>query len=280
MDSGFKIFYFSLCLVIYYGRFVMFKNACVSVMVFLSVLLTIGMSIAESQKEMTVSAAISLKNALEEIGRVFESKHKGARVVFNFGASGSLRRQIEGGAPVDVFASASQEDMDGIEQKGMIMKDTRVNFAANTVVLVVPVGSKAKIKSFECLMSREIKRIAIGNPKTVPAGRYAQEVFKYYKVAETIKDKLIFAKNVRQVLDYVARGEVDAGIVYSTDAMARSKKVKVVAAASEASLKPVVYPIAVVKGSKNELLAKEFVALVVSREGKRILEKYGFRLSK
>lgn len=262
----------------------MFKNACVPVLVFLSVLLTAGISLAESQKEITVSVAISLKNAFEEIGKLYEAKNKGTKVVFNFGASGDLIRQIEGGAPVDVFASAAQKDMDSIEQKGMIMKDTRVNIAANTVVLVVPAGLKAKIKSFEGLMSglisKKINRIAVGNPKTVPAGRYAQEVFKYYKVAEAIKDKLVFAENVRQVLDYVARGEVDAGIVYSTDAMVRSKEVKIVATAPEASHKPVVYPVAVVKGSKNEASAKEFVALVVSREGKRILEKYGFRLIK
>lgn len=258
----------------------MFKNACVPVLVFLSVLLTAGISLAESQKEITVSVAISLKNAFEEIGKLYEAKNKGTKVVFNFGASGDLIRQIEGGAPVDVFASAAQKDMDSIEQKGMIMKDTRVNIAANTVVLVVPAGLKAKIKSFEGLTSGEINRIAVGNPKTVPAGRYAQEVFKYYKVAEAIKDKLVFAENVRQVLDYVARGEVDAGIVYSTDAMVRSKEVKIVATAPEASHKPVVYPVAVVKGSKNEASAKELVALVVSREGKRILEKYGFRLIK
>jgi molybdate transport system substrate-binding protein len=255
----------------------MFKNACVSVLVFLSVLLTAGISLAESQKEITVSVAISLKNAFEEIGRLYEDRNKGTMVVFNFGASGDLARQIKGGAPVDVFASAAQKDMDSIEQKGMIMKDTRVNIAANSVVLVVPAGSKAEIKSFEDLTSKKIKKIAIGDPRTVPAGRYAQEVFNYYKVAETIKDRLVFAGNVRQVRDYVARGEVDAGIVYSTDAMVRSKEVKIAAVAPEASHKPVVYSMAVVKGTKNEGVAKDFISLVISQEGKRILEKYGFK---
>lgn len=259
----------------------MFKNACASVLVFLSVLLTAGICLAESQKEITVSVAISLKNAFEEIGKLYEDRNKGTMVVFNFGASGDLSRQIEGGAPVDVFASAAQKDMDSIEQKGMIMKDTRVNIAANTVVLVVPAGSKAKIKSFEGLKSGlksgKINSIAVGNPMTVPAGRYAQEVFKYYKFAEAIKDRLVFAENVRQVLDYVARGEVDAGVVYSTDAVIRSREVKIVATAPEASHKPVIYPIAVVKGSKNERAAKDFISLVISQEGKRILGKYGFK---
>jgi molybdate transport system substrate-binding protein len=159
----------------------------------------------------------------------------------------------------------------------MVIKDTRVNFAANSVVLIVPAESKAEIKSFEGLVSKDIKRIAIGNPKTVPAGRYAREVLNYYKVAEAIKDRLIFAENVRQVLDYVARGEVDAGIVYLTDAMVRPKEVKIAATAGEASHSPVVYPIAVVKGTGNEVLAKEFISFVTSPEGKKILEKYGFK---
>jgi molybdate transport system substrate-binding protein len=249
----------------------------VLVMVFLFVLLTAGISLAESQRKITVSAAASLKDVFEEIGRLYEDRNKGANVIFNFASSGALRRQIEVGAPVDVFASASKKDMDIIDQKGMVIKDTRVDIATNNVVLIVPVESKAEIKSFEDLMSKNIKRIAIGNPKTVPAGRYAHEVLNYYKVAEVIKDRLIFAENVRQVLDYVARKEVDAGIVYLTDAMVRPKKVKIAATAGEASHSPVVYPIAVVKGTRNESLAKEFISLVTSSEGKMILEKYGFK---
>jgi len=256
---------------------VMFKNACVLVLVFLSVLLTAGISLAESQKKITVSAAMSLKNAFEEIGKFYEDRHKGTKIVFNFGSSGTLRRQIEGGAPVDVFASASQKDMDIIEQKGMIMKDTRLDIATNTVVLIVPAESKKEIKSFEDLVSKNIKRITIGNPKTVPIGQYAHEVLKHYRIAENIKDRLIFAENVRQALDYVARGEVDAGIVYLTDAMVRTKAVKIAATAPETSHKPVVYPMAVMKGSKNEKSAKLFIDLVVSDKGKKILEKYGFK---
>ncbi len=259
----------------------MFKNVCVSVLVFLSVLLITGISLAEPPKEITVSAAMSLKDAFEEIGRLYEAKNKatnkGANIIFNFASSGALRRQIEVGAPVNVFASASQKDMDIIEQKGMVIKDTRVNFAANSIVLIVPAESKAEIKSFKDLISKNIKRIAIGNPNTVPAGRYVQEVLNYYKVAEAIKDRLIFAENVRQVLDYVAREEVDAGIIYLTDAMVRPKEVKIAATAGEASHSPAVYPIAVVKGTRNEILAKEFISLVTSPEGKKILEKYGFK---
>ncbi|MBF0560016.1 MAG: molybdate ABC transporter substrate-binding protein [Nitrospirae bacterium] len=234
-------------------------------------------ALAEPPKELTVSAAISLKNAFEEIGRIYEARNRGTKVVFNFGASGDLMRQIEGGAPVDVFASAAQKDMDDADKKGLIRPGSRVNFSANSVVLTVPVGTKIEITSFEDLKSANIKKIAVGNPKTVPAGRYAEDVFSYYKITDTIKDKLIYTENVRQVLDYVARGEVDAGVVYSTDAKVRAKEVKIAATAPEASHKPVVYPIAVVKATGNVKTADEFILLVVSPDGKAILEKYGFK---
>ncbi|HET6515516.1 MAG TPA: molybdate ABC transporter substrate-binding protein [Thermodesulfovibrionales bacterium] len=234
-------------------------------------------AVAERTREITVSAAISLKKAFEEIGRLYESKHKGLRVSFNFGASGDLMRQIEGGAPVDVFASAAQKDMDEAEKKGLILSGSRADFAANAVVLVAPATAKMPIKSFEDLKTDSIKKIAVGNSKTVPAGRYAEEVFHYYRIFDTIKDRLILTENVRQALDYVARGEVDAGVVYATDAMTRPKEVSIVATAPEESHKPVVYPIAVVKDTRNEAAAKDFIALVLSPEGQKILEKYGFK---
>jgi len=231
---------------------------------------------AGSPKDITVSAAISLKNAFEETGRLYEAQN-GTKCIFNFGASGDLLKQIVGGAPVDVFASAAQKNMDDADKPGLIVAGTRADFAANRVVLIVPAGTKTSLKSFEGLSAAGIKKIAVGNPKTVPAGRYAEEVFNSFQILASIKDKLIYAENVRQVLDYVARGEVDAGVVYATDAAVRSKDVKIIAAAPEASHKPVVYPIAVVKGTKSEADAKVFIALVLSPEGKKILQKHGFK---
>ena len=192
-------------------------------------------------------------------------------------ASGDLAKQIVGGAPVDVFASAAQKDMDDIDKQGLIVAGTRADFAANSVVLIVPAGTKTSLKSFEGLKAAEIGKIAVGNPKTVPAGRYAEEVFGFYRMLSSIKDKLIYAENVRQVLDYVVRDEVDAGVVYATDAAVGSKEIRIIAAAPEASHKPVVYPIAVVKGTKSEADAKAFISLVLSPEGKKILQKYGFK---
>lgn len=235
---------------------------------------------AGQPKEIIVSAAASLKNAFEEIGKLYEAKNKGTTVLFNFGASGDLMRQIEGGAPVDVFAAAAQKDMDALEQKGHVTPGSRIDFAANTVVLIVPSNAKAPIKSFEDLKTGRIKKIAVGNPRTAPAGRYAEEVFTYYKILDAIKDKFIFTENVRQVLDYVARGEVDAGVVYSTDAMTRTKEVRIAATAPEQSHKPVVYPVAVVKGTKKEGPAKAFISLVTAAKGKKVLEKHGFKVVK
>src|SRR5208337_4468392 len=236
-----------------------------------------SLAFAESPKEITVSAAISLKNAFEEIGKVYQAENRGSKVLFNFGASGDLMQQIAGGAPVDVFASAAQKDMNDAEARGLLSPGTRTNFAANTVVLIVPRSTRVPIKSFGDLQSENVKKIAIGDPRTVPAGRYAEDVLTYYKMTAGIKDKLIFTENVRQVLDYMARGEVDAGVVYSTDAMIRINEVAIAATAPETSHKPVVYPIAVVKTSQNAELAKAFIALVTSPEGERILAKYGFK---
>jgi len=231
---------------------------------------------AQPPHEITISAAISLKNAFEDIAMVFQERNAGAKLLFNFGASGDLARQIEAGAPVDVFASAAQKDMDDIDRKGLVASNSRKNFAGNAVVLIKPANSNIPINSLEDLRRREVGKIAIGNPKTVPAGRYAEEALRHFNLWEGLKEKLVFAENVRQVLDYVARGEVDAGLVYSTDAMVRSKEVKVVMKLPEGSHQPVIYPIGVVKGTKEESLSRAFVDLVLSAEGQKILSQYGF----
>lgn len=256
------------------------KKSVSGVIAALLLFMTTGTVLAVAQQEVTVSAAISLKNAFEEIGKIFESQNKDVKVAFNFGASGDLMAQIKGGAPVDAFASAALKDMDALDNDGLVIKDTRANFVSNSVVLVKPASSKAAIASFEDLKKPEVKKIAVGNPKTVPAGRYADDVFHSLKLSDSIKDKLILAENVRQVLDYVARNEVDAGVVYSTDAKTRPQDVTVVSAAPEGSHMPILYPIAVVKGVKNEKVARAFVSFVRSEEGKKILERYGFKAVK
>ncbi len=244
---------------------------------FIFILFTLVLALPVRAQEITVSAAISLKEAFAELGKGFEAGQKGTRVQFNFGASGDLVRQIVGGAPVDVFASAGLKEMDELDRKGLTAPGTRVNFAGNTVVLAIPTASTLRLEAFSDLTRKEVKKIAIGNPRTVPAGRYAEQVLRGLQLWETLKDKLVFAENVRQVLDYVVRGEVDAGLVYATDALTRARELKKILPAPEGSHHPVVYPIAAVKGSKNEGLARAFIAWVISSEGKRILERYGFK---
>jgi len=233
---------------------------------------------AASVEELTVSAAISLKNAFEEIGRIFENRHPGVKVFFNFGASGDLARQIEAGAPVDVFASAGLKELDELDSRGLIRPRSKINFAGNSLVLIAPQNTIEPWKSFQDLQGGRVKKIAIGNPKTVPAGRYAQEVLKSLNLWEVLRDKFVLAENVRQVLDYVARGEVEAGLVYATDARTRGKEIKVVATAPEGSHQPILYPIGMVQGTKKEALAAQFIALVLSDEGRDILRRQGFKI--
>ncbi len=250
----------------------------VCAMVCITGLLFAGQIGAQSPQthEITVSAAISLKDAFEEIGKTFMQQHPGTKVIFNFGGSGDLARQIEAGAPVDIFASAAQKDMDDIGKKDLIAANSRKDFAKNEVVLVKPARSLIPLQSLSDLQKKEIRKIVVGNPKTVPAGRYAEEALRHDHLWDAVKDKLIFAENVRQALDYVARDEVDAGLVYSTDAKARSKDVKVAMRVPERSHQPVIYPIGVIKGTKEESLSKAFVDFVISAEGQRILSQYGF----
>jgi len=256
------------------------KNSLIALLLFVMVIQSAQFSFAGPAKEITVSAAISLKDAFVEMGKIFKERHPGVKLVFNFAASGDLARQIEAGAPVDLFASAAQKDMDDLDRKGLLVANSRTNFASNKVVLVKPARSRILLNSFQDLQKNEIKRMVIGNPKTVPAGRYAEEVLRYFSLWDVIKEKLIFAEHVRQGLDYVARNEVDAAIVYSTDAFIRDKQVKIVAVAPDGSHQPIIYPIALVKGTKNENLAKSFISLILSEEGKKVLQKFGFGILK
>ncbi|MGA2515321.1 MAG: molybdate ABC transporter substrate-binding protein [Thermodesulfobacteriota bacterium] len=256
------------------------RNSLITLLLAVSVIHSAQSLFAEPAKEITVSAAISLKDAFVEIGKIFKERHPGVKLVFNFAASGDLARQIEAGAPVDLFASAAQNDMDDIDRKGLLVANSRANFASNKMVLVKPARSRIPVNSFQDLQKNEIKRVVIGNPKTVPAGRYAEGILRYFSLWDVVKEKLVFAEHVRQVLDYVDRNEVDAAILYSTDAFLRDKQVKTVAVAPDGSHQPIIYSIATVKGTKNENLAKSFISLILSEEGKKVLQKFGFGILK
>jgi molybdate transport system substrate-binding protein len=227
-----------------------------------------------ASSDLTVSAAISLKDALNDVQPLFLKGHPGATLHFNLGASGTLQQQIEQGAPVDVYISAAPDQMDSLAKEGMLLDGTRHDLARNSIVLVVPANS-SQVSDFRDLGAPAVKFIAIGEPQTVPAGKYAQEVLTHLGLYDSLKPKLVLGKDVRSVLTYVASGNADAAIVYATDARTTSQ-VKVVATAPEDSHSPVIYPVAVLKGSKSADAAKSFVDFLLSSEGQAIFQKYGF----
>jgi molybdate transport system substrate-binding protein len=225
-------------------------------------------------QELTVSAAASLTNAFQAIGQAYEKAHPGSRITFNFAASGPLLAQIQQGAPVDVFASADQETMNRAATARLLTDGTRADFAQNTLVVVVPSSATKTPQALQGLAGADFKRIATGTPATVPVGRYTMEAVQKAGLTDALHPRWIFGESVRQVLNYVARGEVDAGFVYRTDALIEPSKTRI--AFTVATATPVSYPIAVVAASKNVQAGRQFVNFVRSPAGVEILGRYGF----
>jgi molybdate transport system substrate-binding protein len=229
---------------------------------------------AASAAEVTVSAAASLTNAFRELAQAFEAVHPGDRVLLNFAASDPLVQQIAKGAPVDVFASADQEAMDKAEALKLVAAGTRRDFAGNTVVLIVPAASAFKPATLADLDAQSVQRLTTGNPASVPIGRYARDALAKAGVWARLEPKFVYGGSVRQSLDYVARGEADAGFVYATDVMAQKDRLRAVLTVPTPA--PVRYPIAVLAGAPQPALARSFVQYTLSPPGQAILVKYGF----
>lgn len=224
--------------------------------------------------DLMVSAASSLTNAFTDLGRAYEAKNPGTRVLFNFGASGSLLQQISRGAPVDVFASADMETMDRAQKQNFVLRESREVFARNRLMLAMAQAGFDQGSPLKALAAPEIKRIALGNPDSVPVGRYARAAMEKAGVWAALQPRFVLTQNVRQSLDYLSRGEVDAAFLYATDiAIAPVKPAIVVEIPVD---KPILYPIAAVKGYGNERAAQAFIAFVRSPIGSSILERYGF----
>ncbi len=195
----------------------------------------------------------------------------------NFASSGTLQQQIENGAPTDVFISAGAAQMDALQKQELILNDTRKDLLKNKVVLIVPSDSTLDLTSFTDLTNDKVKKVAIPDPKSTPSGMYGQQAFDELGITAQIQSKLIIGSDVRQVLTYVESGNADAGIVYSTDALT-SSKVKVVASAPDDINAKVVYPVAVIKASKNPDAAKDYENFLFSNQAKTVFEKYGFTM--
>lgn len=224
--------------------------------------------------EITVSAAASLTNAFKDIAKGFEAKNPGSKVNFNFAASGALLQQMAKGAPVDVFASADQETMDSAVKQKLVNSAERKDFARNTLVLIVPADSKLKLQQLSDLQQAGIKHVALGVPASVPVGRYAKRALENARLWPVVEAKAINTQNVRQSLDYVARGEVEAGFVYQTDAAIMPDKVKVAFAVPLDET--ISYPVARTTSAANAAEAQRFVAYLLSPVAQAILTRYGF----
>lgn len=223
---------------------------------------------------LTVSAASSLTESFRELGNAYEKAHPGTKVDFNFAASGVLLQQISRGAPVDVFASADETTMDQAQRRALLAPGTREVFAVNALWVVVPPQAKAAPRTLKDLAGAGVQRIALGNPDSVPVGRYAKGALEVAGLWSSVQGKTITTQNVRQSLDYVARGEVDAGFVYATDGHAMPDRVRRAFAVPVSGR--IAYPLAVTRASTQPTEARRFAAFVRSAQGQAILARHGF----
>jgi molybdate transport system substrate-binding protein len=224
-----------------------------------------------------VSVAVSLKEAVTEIAKAYEEK-TGDKVELAFGSSGQLAAQIKNGHGADVFISAAQKQVDDLAKENLTLDTSRRVLAGNSLVLITPKDAKANhpITDFKDLADPAVKRVAMGEPKTVPAGQYAQQTLDTLKLSEPLKGRIVYGANVRQVLAYVEMGEVDAGIVYATDAKESGDKVKVVKTAESSTHDPIIYPAVILKASKKADSASQFLDFFASEKARAILTAKGF----
>lgn len=227
-----------------------------------------------NEVDLTISAAVSLKDALEEIKQLYEDENSHVNIRFNFGGSGSLQQQIAQGAPADIFFSAAEDKFNSLVEDGFIKEEDGTQLLENELVLVAPIERNG-ISEFEDLLQDDVQRISIGTPDTVPAGKYAKEALEYYDLWSDLQSKLVYAKDVRQVLAYVETGNVEAGIVYKTDAL-QSEKVAIIATADPSSHSPISYAVGIIHDTKNDEAAKDFYHYLQNQNSLEVFEHYGF----
>lgn len=228
--------------------------------------------------ELTVYAAKSMSDCLDEvIANYNKAGNENVKISTNYASSGDLQSQIENGAPCDIFLSAAQKQMDALCEEGLIAEETRTDLLTNEAVLVVPAESNT-VTSFDSLAADTVTKVAIGNPDSVPAGQYAQEILTTLGIWDAVSPKAVLGSDVRQVLAWCETGEADAGIVYATDA-AITDTVKVVCAAPQDSCEPVIYPIALTKDGAENAAAKDFLAFLQTEDAAETFEAYGFGIA-
>lgn len=231
---------------------------------------------SESQEavELNISAAASLKEAMAKIEEEYKKVNENVTLVVNYGASGSLQQQIEQGAPCDVFISAGQKQMKALDEAGLLLDGTYKDLLENDLVLIAPKDSD--VSNLDDLNTDKVKHIAVGEPSSVPAGKYADEVLVNLDLKDKIKDKLVFAKDVKEVLAWTQSGNAEVGFVYYSDTI-NTDNVKIVETTPSTSHSAIVYPIAVIKESKKPEAAKEFEDFLLSTDGQAILKDFGYK---
>lgn len=233
---------------------------------------------SKKQSTITVAAAASLKNCMDEkIIPAFQTKYPNIKVQATYDSSGKLQTQIEQGANVDVFFSAAMKQMTALTDKDLVTKDSVIQLLENKIVLIVPTNSTKGISTFQDIVKAD--KIALGDPASVPAGQYTKEAYTKLNLWDQISKKISQGTNVTEVLNWVAAGSADAGVVYATDA-ASNKNVKIVAEAPAGSVSKVIYPVGIVKASKNQDAAKNFEEFLKSDDALKIFASYGFTANK
>jgi molybdate transport system substrate-binding protein len=258
------------------------RTYLISIPIILVLIIIAGCSSGENSKsspvkntELTISAAASLKDVMEKIQKEYELDHPDVKIKFNFGGSGSLKTQIAQGAPVDMFFSASEDRFYELIEEGLVTKDDTVTLVENNLVLVVPNDNPYHISSLQDLIHSNIDRISIGIPETVPAGQYAKESLINQGLWDKLETKIVYAKDVRQVLSFVGTENVEAGIVYKTDALI-SDKITIASVIDSSTHKTIHYPIGIVKDTKSYDAAKDFYNYLQNDKVIGVFKEYGF----
>lgn len=233
-----------------------------------------GRQDAPAPVSLTVSAAASLTDALDELINMYQEKNPAVKITPNYAGSGALQRQIEEGAPADLFISAAPRHMDALQNSGLLLEGTRVDLLGNFLVMITREGLQG-VDGFADLPADTVRKIALGEPDSVPAGRYAKETLTYQGLWDKLQPKYVFGKDVRQVLAWVEGGDADVGLVYLTDAKT-APAVTVAATAPKGSHAPILYPAAVLKDSPAAAAAKDFLAFLSGAEAGTVFERYGF----
>lgn len=231
-----------------------------------------------AQVEVNVSAAASLTDVMASLATAYQAVDPNVKLTFNFESSGTLQTQIEEGAPADLFISAAQKQMTALDEQGLVATDTKIDLLENKVVLVVPANSTAAITSFEDVANEDVAMVAVGDPESVPAGQYAEQVFTTLGIWDAVKAKASLGKNVREVLAWVESADADCGVVYATDA-ATTTGVTVVCEAPADSCDQIIYPAAVLTGATQPEAAQGFLDFLQTEDAAAIFAAAGFAMA-